>query len=349
MLIARQGGQASSSLIKGAIHNRMNMSNPMPAISRLSSLGMTMALHSPHKYRHNRSKSMPSRLHGDLFLTDALISEVDRLEDCCSSSSCFGGDWIAQAVDVVLNCCANLSDIKIHMESKWMNAHLDDILHLLEVCNLLRDAITEIRKQHACVQIATRGLGSALTPSVHALQRARTSLASWLKKKNDTNSQLEKCMSNLRRMAEELNREDRAGVEGNAINVNHSKAIIIMVCSALVGVLSFKTSHMRMPSLPLPIHFSRLQDKLREAVEMRRRSSSSRLLHELEAADIALGKLNNLLNFNSKLELHLHILPATVALHELETALPLFEHKINQLFKFLISTRVALLNTLSSH
>ncbi|XP_057858639.2 protein BPS1, chloroplastic-like [Cryptomeria japonica] len=307
-----------------------------------------MALQSPHKYRHNRSKSMPSRLQCDPILTDALISEVDRLENCCSSSSCFGGDWLAQAVEVVLNCCANLSDIKIHMESKWMNAHLDDILHLLEVCNLLRDTIAEIRKRQACVQIAIRGLGPNLAPSVHALHRARTSIASWLKKKNDTNSQLEKCMSNLRRMAEKLNREDRAGVEGAAINMNHAKAIIIMICFALVAALSFKTSHMRMPSLPLPTHFSRLHDKLREEVEMRKRSSSSRLLDGLEGADIALGNLNNLLNSNSKLHHPRHLSPITVALHELETTLPLFEHKINQLFKFLISSRVALLNTFSS-
>ncbi|XP_057858636.2 protein BPS1, chloroplastic-like [Cryptomeria japonica] len=297
-----------------------------------------MALHSPHKNRHNRSKSMPSRLQGDPILTDALVSELERLEDCCSSSSCFGGDWLPQAIDVVVNCCSNLSDIKIHMESKWMNSHLDDILHLLEVCNLLRDTIADIRKQHACVQIAIRGLGPVLTPSFHAFQRVRTSLVSWLEKKNDTNSQLEKCMSSLRRMAEKLNRED-----------NHAKAIIIMVCSALVAALSFKTSHMRMPSLPLPTHFSRLHDKLKEAVEMRKSSSSSRSLHELEAADIALGNLNNLLNSNSMLHLPLHLSPATVALHELETTLPLFEHKINQLFKFLISARVALLNTLSSH
>ncbi|XP_057858637.2 protein BPS1, chloroplastic-like [Cryptomeria japonica] len=308
-----------------------------------------MALHFPHKNRHNRSKSMPSRLQGDPILTDALISEVERLEDCCSSSSCFGGDWLAQALEVAMKCCSNLSDMKIHMESKWMNAHLDDILHLLEACNVLRDTIADIRKQNACIQIAIRGLGPALTPSVHVLQRAHTSIASWLKKKNDTNSQLEKCMSNLRRMAEKLNREDRAGVEGAVMNMIHAKAIIIMVCSAFVAALSFKTSHMRMPSLPLPTHFSRLHDKLREAVEMRKRSSSSRLLNELEGADIALGNLNNHLNSNSKLHLPLHLSPATVALHQLETTLPQFEHKINQLFRFLISTRVALLNSLSSH
>ncbi|XP_057858668.2 protein BPS1, chloroplastic-like [Cryptomeria japonica] len=237
------------------------------------------------------------------------------------------------------------------MESKWMNGHLDDILHLLEVCNILRDSIAEIRKQHTCVQVAIRGLGPAFTPSAHALERARIVLGTWLRKKNDTHTQLEKCMSILRRMAEKINVEDKAGVAEDAININHAKAITIMVCSTLVTALSFKTSHMRMPTLPLPTHLTSLQHKLKLAFEMRKRSlssSSSRSLHELEAADIALGDLNNLLNSKSKLQFPLRLAPSTLAIHELETALPLVEHKIDRLFKFLFSARVELLNTLSS-
>ncbi|GLJ24638.1 hypothetical protein SUGI_0471130 [Cryptomeria japonica] len=73
----------------------------------------------------------------------------------------------------------------------------------------------------------------ALTPSAYALERARTTLAIWLIKKKDTQSQLEKCMSILRRMAEKLNVENKAGVAQAAININHAKAITILVCSTL--------------------------------------------------------------------------------------------------------------------
>ncbi|GLJ24635.1 hypothetical protein SUGI_0471100 [Cryptomeria japonica] len=331
----------------------MSMSIALPSFSRLSSLGSAMGLHSPLKYKHSRSNSMPSRLQGHPILADALVSEVERLEESCSSSLSFGSDWFGKALQMVVNCYSNLSNVQIDMEgvvSKWMNAHLDDILHLLEACNLLRDIITEIRKQHTSVQAAIRGLGPALTRSAHADERVRASLAIWLSKKKDTHTQLEKCMSILRRMAEKLNVEDKAGLAQAAIDINHAKAITVMIFSALVNALSFKTSHMRIPSLPLPAHFTSLQHKLKEAFEMRKRSSSllSTSVHELEAADIALGNLNNLLNSKSKLQLQLHLSPSTLALNDLETALPLLENKINQLFKFLISARVALLNILSS-
>ncbi|GLJ24634.1 hypothetical protein SUGI_0471090 [Cryptomeria japonica] len=329
----------------------MSLSIAIPSLSRLSSLGVAMALHSPRKYKRNQSKSVPSSPKGHLSLTDTLVGEVERLEESCSSSSSFGADWFGQALQMAINCYSDLSNMEIDMEgvgSKWINAHLDDILHLLEACNLLTDSITEIRKQHTNVQVAIRGLGRDQTPSAHALERARTTLAIWLSKK-DTHTQLEKCMSILRRMAEKLNVEDKAGVAQAAININHAKAITVMVFSALVTALSFKTSHIRMPSLSLPTHFTCLQQKVKQAFELRKRSSStSRFLQELEAADIALGDLNNVHNPKSKLQLPFNLSPSTLALHDLETALPLLEHKINQLFKCFISARVALLNTLSS-
>ncbi|GLJ24631.1 hypothetical protein SUGI_0471050 [Cryptomeria japonica] len=296
---------------------------------------------------------MPSSPKGHPSLTDTLVGEVESLEESCSSSSSFGADWFGPALEVVINCYSNLSNMQIDMEgvgSKWINAHLDDILHLLEASNLLRDTITEIRKQHTSVQVAIRGLGRDQTCSAHAHERARSTLAMWLSKKKDTHTQLEKCMSILRRMAEKLNVEDKAGVAEAVININYAKAITVMIFSAFVTALSFKTSHMRMPSLPLPTHFTRLQQKLKQSFDIRKRSSSaSRFLHELEAADISLGDLNNLLISKSKLQLPINLSPSTLALNDLETALPLLEHKIDQLFKYLISVRVAVLNTLSCH
>ncbi|KAH9290870.1 hypothetical protein KI387_034987, partial [Taxus chinensis] len=131
----------------------------------------------------------------------------------------------------------------------------------------------------------------------------------------------------------------------------HTMAITILVCSALVTAVSFKTPRLKIQALPLPRSFTSLHDKLKEAFGLKRRSSSSssRFLHELEELDIALGKLNNVLNSNSKLLIPLQLSPTNMALHDLEMALPSFEHKINQLFKLLITSRVALLNTIYSH
>ncbi|KAH9314372.1 hypothetical protein KI387_022999, partial [Taxus chinensis] len=92
-------------------------------------------------------------------------------------------------------------------------------------------------------------------------------------------SRLEKCMSILRRMADKLNLEEkaRAGLEAPAIaiDINHTKAITILVCSALVTVVSFKTPRLKIQALPLPRSFTSLQDKLKEAFRLKRRSSSS--------------------------------------------------------------------------
>ncbi|GLJ24633.1 hypothetical protein SUGI_0471080 [Cryptomeria japonica] len=330
MIIGRQkakpatASQSESRASEKEIPKTMSMSISLPSLSRLSSLGVAMALHSPHKYKHNRSKSMPSSPKGHPSLTDTLVGEVERLEESCSSSSSFGADWFGQALDVAINCYSNFSNMQIDME--------------------------DIRKQHTSVHVAIRGLGRDPTPSAHALERACSTLAIWPSKNKDTHSQLEKCMSILRRMAEKLNVEDKAGVAEAVININHAKAITVMIFSAFVTALSFKTSHLRMPCLPLPTHFTCLQQKLRQSFDIRKRSSStSRFLYELEAADIALGDLNNLLNSKSKWLLPINLSPSTVALNDLEIALPLLENKIDQLFKFLISARIAVLNTLSSH
>ncbi|KAH9292401.1 hypothetical protein KI387_042413 [Taxus chinensis] len=217
--------------------------------------------------------------HLSIMEADFVRCEVKRLEQQaeCSSSSCFGADWLGQALQVVVNANSNLSQIDIDtkgMGCKWMSQHLDDMVHLLEVCNLLRDSILEIRKQHMCVQVAIHGLG--INPNAHALQRERISLSCWLGNK-ETQSRLEKCMSILRQMENKLNLEEksRARLEAPAIaiDINHTKAITILVFSTLITVVSFKTPRLKIQALPLPRSFTSLQDKLKEAFGLKRRSS----------------------------------------------------------------------------
>ncbi|KAH9296782.1 hypothetical protein KI387_028464, partial [Taxus chinensis] len=68
-----------------------------------------------------------ARLHGEIVNDEKrkIVGEVQRLEQQaeCSSSSCFGADWLGQALQVVVNANSNLSQIDIDSEGmgcKWM-------------------------------------------------------------------------------------------------------------------------------------------------------------------------------------------------------------------------------------
>jgi len=200
-----------------------------------------------------------------------------------------------------------------------------------------------------------------------------------LRKKKDMESKLAKCMSTLNRMADSLHQTTTTATSISGSGVE--EAITVFACTALVAALSInapcrsfikgagflKMKNRTSPS-PLPPLMDinsmkdRMQHKIKEGMEMQRKRSSSFkfLLHELNRVDITVGNLNNVLdkyikNKTSKSSSNMQdevvdsIHSVNMSTTELERALTHIDQRINDLFRFLISSRVALLNNLSTH
>ena len=366
-----------------------------------------------HQHKHKRSKSMPICKSSLPFLAEndfqmQLVAHLDVLQQQHQPSSCtFTADWLGKALEVVLFIYSNVEDLqrmKNDIGEKWLSQHMEDVINLLDVCNVLIERISQIKKYNMSVQIALRGL-------LHGLQienvtghpqvvKSRSSLASCMdalrKKKDmmDVESNMDKCMSTLRRMAGRLQATSTSMAAGAGnhhichIPINNAMGITIFACTALVAALSFNTP--RRSSIPTAACFNdkarknkisplpltadplinvtcvvnTMQNKIKEVVDMQKRkrssSSSSLLFHELDRVDITVGNISNLLDsyFMTKTcksscskqlqdQLKASIEALSTSTTELESALTCIEHKISELFKLLISSRVAHLNTLS--
>jgi hypothetical protein len=294
--------------------------------------------------------------------------------------------------------------MKNDIGEKWLSQHMEDVINLLDVCNVLIERISQIKKYNMSVQIALRVLLHGLqieNVTVHPqVVKSRSLLASCmdaLRKKKDmmeVESNMDKCMSTLRRMASRLQATSTsmATVTGNHhichIPINNAMGITIFAFTTLVVALSFNT--LRRSSIPTTACFNdkakknkiirlplmadplinitcvvnTMQHKIKEVVNMQKRkrssSSSSLLFHELDRVDITVGNISNLLgnylmtktskySCNKQLQdqLKAYIGALSTSTTELESALTCIEHKINVLFKLLISSKVAHLNTLS--
>ena len=355
------------------------------------------------QHKHKRSRSMPTSPSAHRFLDEndfqtQLVAHLERLQQQqLPSSYTFTADWLGKAMELVLFIFSNVRDIQKmgkDMDEEWLSKHMEDVVNVLDVCNVLMERISQIKKHNMSVQIALRGLLHGLQLQNFTVHRqvvkSRNSLAGFRdalrrnKDMMDVESNMDKCMSTLRRMADRLPATSTTMATGVEEDMKMAMGITIFACTALVAALSFnKPRRSSIPAAacfhnkpknnkisPLPLTADPLLNircvigtKIKEAVEMqkRKRSTSSNLLfHELDRADITVGNVSNLLDryltkktSNSECskqledELNASIRALSNSTTELESALSCMEHKISELFKFLISSRVQLLNTLS--
>ena len=350
--------------------------------------------------KHKRSRSMPtSRVHPIVAdfqcqlqaKLEILIQQQPQQPEPYNISTA----WLGKALDVVLFIYSSLKDLHPHImpidsnvEGKWLSQHMEDLVNLLDVCNVLRECMSEIKKHNTSVQIALHGLLHAHAQMNNQVVKAKDSLDKCmdeLRKNKDMESRLAKCMSTLKRMADSLHTTTAiaASMDGSGVEeaIKEAKAITIFVCTALVASLSFNTpcrsfmpgagflktkksiSPTSLPSLmDINSMTNMMQQKLKDAMEMQRKSSSSLfrfLLHELNNVDITIGNLNNLLeryimnrtsksssNMQDELMDSIHVVYMSTI--EFESALTHIDQRMNEIFKFMISSRVALLNNISA-
>eukprot|EP01018_Ginkgo_biloba_P023955 Gb_18313 [translate_table: standard] len=358
----------------------------MSGSSLFSSLGAALqALPSPLVFHAPRSNSTvhPATTHPLLSAFENRLSSQLQSLQVSDPSSYLTAEWFHQALDVSLSANYHMEKLFPQIQEavldencKWVNEHLDDTVKLLDACNVLRESISDIKQYEASVQLAIHCLEGKGNFSAGQLVRARNGLGNILeamKKESHYISgaqvqqrhKLEKCSSMLRRMAEKLGTPTVANssTKGNFLDAIYgSKAATVFVCGALVAALSFKSKR----SLPMP-HVGQyvwsssllnLHHKVKEEVDRRRTKGARALLQELDQVDSEVRSLYDLanrfitcksipLNEVQALELKQSVQNLKKCTVHLEEGMGVFEKQVNEMFRVLITSRMALLDILS--
>eukprot|EP01018_Ginkgo_biloba_P023954 Gb_18312 [translate_table: standard] len=356
----------------------------MYASSILSSLGAALqALPSPLFHVRFNSSVHPTTTHPLLDAFENPVSSQLHKLQVSDQSSYLTAEWFHQALDVSLSThyhveklFPHIREAHLHENCNWVNQHLDDTVKLLDVCNVLRESISDIKQYMTSLQMAIHCLEGKGNLNAGQLVRARNSLGNCLeamrKEESHNNAQvrrrskLEKCSFMLRRMAENLSTHTVADscTDGQFLDaMNGSKATTVFVCGALVAALSFKSKR----SLPVSkvgqsvwsFSLLNLHHKVKEEVKRRRMKAARALLQELDMVDCAARRLHHLLTKYSNCkeiplltdqsvqELNQSVQNMKRWTGELEQGMAPFEKQINELFGALIKSRMALLDVFS--
>lgn len=351
----------------------------MSGLSLFASLGA--ALHSPlfsFKILSPIAKSNPAL---SAFEID-LSTQLHHLKLISfDGSACLSMPWLCHAMKVVLSTHASaeafvpeLQQALLHGDTKWLHAYLDDSVKLLDTCNALREAIKEIKSYHGHVKLALNALDKAYIGEAQ-LRRAKAALCQCvnaLKKKDEGSnnvgghrrSRLENCSSMLRRMGEKLNMENAS--KGTFFKVSHAAQVTtIFICGVLTATLSLK------PCRPLSTividgqstwgcSLTSLQQRLKEQMERQKAKGENALLQELCKTDFAVRSLKDRVErllerkrFPLKDARISDLKKYAVSLKdcsiELNNGLDLLHQHVEDVFKILITSRMALLEIYSCH
>ncbi len=353
------------------------------ASSLLSSLGSVL----PHFSMH-RSSSLSMKRHPALQEFENRLSEkLEALKVAGEELGFLSMDWFLQSMTVVLathsNVEALIPDLPVSelRDDKWVDECLDDSAKLLDVCNVLKEGISDVEHYQTLVQGALLNLdhNNESNFSEAKFHRARNSLQDCKEaiKKKDTEyrqgqpkSKLENCSSMLRTMGEKLvNPKGVNAAKGNGFlnAIYGAKVTTIFLCGLLVIALACKPKR---PLVSLSVtsqylwssSLLSLQHRVKEETDRRKNGGSIALLCELDNVDSSVRKLHELLNGNSTLTTEKKSCPSSFQSVEMQelvedlrknsrhlgSALGPLEQSVNELFRILIHTRLALLDTLSN-
>uniref|UniRef100_A0A0D6R5P0 Uncharacterized protein n=1 Tax=Araucaria cunninghamii TaxID=56994 RepID=A0A0D6R5P0_ARACU len=271
---------------------------------------------------------------------------------------------VGAAIPAARKAPALLSD----KDAKSVNDYLDDSVKLLDVCNALKESFADVERYQMLVQLALHSLDTGESMNEKKLIRTKAVLNECIeamKKKDEEldrqgqqRSRLETCSSMLRRMGEKFTTVTPDGSELLSAMCG-AKAVTVFVCGVLAAALLVK------PRRPLPsLHVTgpcwapallRLQSRVKDEVEKRKaRGSNSALLQELDCVHSEVKRLHGILHKMlgdkgvSKMdEVRESVVTLQRVSEELQKGMGPLENQIKELYKMLVSTRVALLGVLS--
>lgn len=307
-----------------------------------------------------------------------LAEKFDALKEAGEELGFLSIDWLLQALSVVLSTHASVEALIPNLtlplsskDDKWVDEYLDDSAKLLDVCNVLKEGIADLNEYQMLVQVAIRNLQG----KDGSCYRARNALQECMGaiKKKDTEyrqghakSKLESCSSMLRTMGEKLvnpKATEAAKSSGFLNAIYGAKVTTIFLCGLVVIALACK------PKRPLVcLHVSShclwassligLQQRVKEETDKRKTKGSIALLGELDTVDLLVRRLYEIVDkkmnekgaFLNPAEAELRGLVSSLSTgsENLGRGLAPLEECVNELFRLLIASRIALLDILSS-
>ncbi|CAM6032444.1 unnamed protein product [Sphagnum compactum] len=346
--------------------------------SLLSSLGSVL----PHFSLHRATNVLPKRHPALQNFESRLAEKLEALKLAGEELGFLSIDWFLQSMTVVLashsNVEALIPDLQFPLsdkDDKWMDEYLDDSAKLLDVCNVLKEGISDVEHYQMLVQVALVNLDNRESFSEAKYHRARNALQDCKEaiktkdteyKQGQPKSKLENCSSMLRTMGEKLvNPKGIDAVKGNGFlnAIYGAKVTTIFLCGLLVIALACKPKR---PLVNLSVtnqylwssSLLSLQHTVKEETDKRKNGGSIALLCELDSVDSSVRRLHQLIDRNlseKKFPLHkdqageLRQLVEDLSKNSahLGSGLGPLEQYVNELFRILIDSRLRLLDILS--
>lgn len=308
-----------------------------------------------------------------------MLAHLEGLKQAAESThSHLDLDWLQKALKLVLfthsSVAKTIPELELPMpekDEKSINDYLDDSVKLLDVCNALKESFGDVERYQMLVQLALHCFDNKDSINEKNLIRAKDHLHDCIeaiKKKDEEldkqgqqRSKLENCSSMLRRMGEKLT--SPVSLDGSKAGplltaMYGAKAATIFICGVVAAALLVKPRR-PLPSLHLTSSYPswassilRLQSKVKEEIDKKKAgASSSALLHELDCVHSEVKKLyivlDKMTSSASKREKMDEVRQSVGQLQRYAEALqkgmtPL-ENQIKELYRMLVSSRVALL------
>lgn len=240
------------------------------------------------------------------------------------------------------------------MDRSWVEHYLHDAVELLDACNTLREEMEATVQYTRLLALALHCLKGDSKPTESALARAQLVLISCQRTKERRCTKLKKCTSRLRKVGER--KKTPRGESGLYKSEFHevlgaSKAMGVVVCGVLSTFLTLRrrrggvgvTHLVRADSWASSLH------ELRKVVEGRK--GGGPVLDELRSTVEMARELRGLIKRPGGevcgWELRERVEGLGRKSGELEEGIRKFEGRVNELYRHLISIRVALLGLLS--
>ncbi|OVA07441.1 Protein BYPASS-related [Macleaya cordata] len=301
-----------------------------------------------------------------------LTAELDNLRCLDEQPETYKtGKWLLSALDISVATqkmtIESLCDVIFRDDDREIiQNYLADTVELLDACNRLRERAETVQSYINSLRIVLHCLEGEAEPNQTALARARLVLNS-CEAMEKRCSELEKCSSGLRKLGEKCNSGSKLSgsyepcMSGTDLHevLNGSKAVALLACGTSAVALSFKSKHglpmiqnRQMTTWSNSLH--ELHRGVKEVIEKRRKSGSSLVLTELSEAVNAAKNLRDLINSrrrsennSRKIEFRVNVEALKRSCEGSEEGIKPLEGRVNELYRELISVRVALLGILS--
>ncbi|PIA47085.1 hypothetical protein AQUCO_01400055v1 [Aquilegia coerulea] len=297
----------------------------------------------PSKFLRAISLQFPARLSPSLVLSALHCRSTLPGESYVSAPWLMGALNVAVAIQKVA-LVESLSNISIReCDRNPVENYLEDAVELLDACNGLCNRMETVNEYVQALRIVLHSLEGRSDPNATMLKRASVVLKSCEAMERKC-AELEKCSSSLGSWVKEV--------------LNGSKAIALFACGVFGIALSFKTKR----GLPAPCSFPttswssslhELHKEVKEEVETRKKLGSV-VLVELRETVNATKTLRDLINLRLTVKKATHHIELDAKVEDLRRSCGKLEEWIkplqeivNELYRNLISTRVALLDVLS--